>query len=185
MNPNRWLISENWYSPILPLLPTPSKPKPDCPKRRPPNFSGDQFLSVQYGPASAVASQYGVDPTLLLGLSALESGWGSSPMYRNQNDPFGATPGGDATAGLSYPSFSAAWNSWGTMWGPRVNGVGSDVSAFTTALTQNNQGNPNAVDQRGSYNFEDFMWPYKVGSVVNSVRARLPGALAIFGGECP
>lgn len=123
-------------------MPQTQQPQTNCPKPNPGDFGKDVFLNNQYGPASAVGSQYGVDPTLLLGLSALETGWGTSSMYVNQSNPFGATPGGDSTAGLSYPSYSAAWNSWGAMWGPRVYGVGSNVSAFTGALTQDNRGNP-------------------------------------------
>lgn len=105
-------------------------------------------------------------------------------MYRNQMNPFGATPGGDSTAGLSYPSFSAAWNSWGGTWGLRVYNVGSNVSALTGALTQDNRGNPDAIDQRGSYNSENPLWPSSVAATVSSVQATLPGALAAFSPGC-
>lgn len=155
-----------------------------CPKVNPADFGKDTFLNNQYGPASAVGSKYGVDPSLLLGLSALESAWGTSSMYINKNNPFGATPGGDSTAGLGYSSYSAAWNSWGNMWGPRISGVGSNVNAFTTDSTEDNRRAPGAVDQRGSYNSENLRWPSSVAATVSSVQARLPGALAAFSPEC-
>jgi hypothetical protein len=155
-----------------------------CPKANPADFGKDAFLNNQYGPASAVGSKYDVDPSLLLGLSALESGWGTRSMYINKNNPFGATPGGDSTAGLGYSSYSAAWNSWGAMWGPRVSGVGSNVNEFTGNLTEDNRGVFGAVDPRGSYNSENFGWPNSVATTVNSVQARLPGALAAFSPGC-
>jgi RHS repeat-associated protein len=155
-----------------------------CPKPNPADFSKDAFLNTQFGPASSVASTYGVDPTLLLGLSALESGWGSSSQARNQFNPFGATPGGDSTAGLGYSSYSSAWNSWGNSWGARVNGVGSDTSAFLNALLWDNRGFSAAVDQRGSYNSENPLWSASVANTIASVQARLPGALAAFSPGC-
>lgn len=105
-------------------------------------------------------------------------------MYVNQRNPFGATPGGDSTAGLSYSSYSAAWASWGNSWGPRVSGVGSSVRAFTGALTQDNRGRFNVVDQRGSYNSENPLWASSVAATVSSVQARLAGALAAFSRGC-
>jgi RHS repeat-associated protein len=155
-----------------------------CPNVNPSDFSKDVFLNNQYGPASSVGSKYGVDPSLLLGLSALETGWGSSSMYRNQFNPFGATPRGDSTSGLSYPSYSAAWSSWGTQWGSRVNGVGSDSSAFVNALLYDNRGFSAAVDQRGSYNSENPLWSASVTATIGSVQARLAGALATVSPGC-
>jgi RHS repeat-associated protein len=153
-----------------------------CPKVHPSDFSKYVFLNNQIVPASAVAATLGVDPSLLVGLSALESGWGSSAMYRNQNDPFGATPNG--TDGVTYSSYSSAWNNWGSQWGARVTNVGSNTSAFVGNLLMNNQGRPGAVDQRGSYNSVNPGWGGSVTATIGSVQARLPDALAAFSPGC-
>jgi hypothetical protein len=98
-----------------------------------------EFFAANRDGILAVSQKYDVNPALLLGLSALESAWGTSNMYKTKNNPFGATPRGDSTSGLQYPSITAAWQSWGDRWGPRVQGVGMNVNLFTSFLTQDNQ----------------------------------------------
>lgn len=138
------------------------------------------FFANNLRPSSGVASQYNVDVSLLLGLAAAESGYGTSSMARAQNNPFGATPGGFNTPGVTYNSLGSAWQSWGNQWGPRVRNVGSDVSLFIGNLTIDNQGVVGAVDQRGPYNTQNVLtggdpnWANLVAGSIAGVRQRLP-----------
>jgi len=113
------------------------------------------FFQKNYGPAAQGANKIGLNPMLPLGLAAYESGYGTSPMARNQNNPFGATPGGDRSSGVTYGSTSAAWGRWYQEWGPRVNDVGSNAGAFVYRLTQDNQSGKYPFDMRGPYNTQD------------------------------
>jgi RHS repeat-associated protein len=131
------------------------------------NFFANNGLS-----ASFIAFQRKADPTLLLGLAALESRWGESPKAVQQNNPFGATPHGDATRGLTYPSLRDAWISWDRDWGARISGVGSNANAFVANLRQDNRGVPNAADNRGSYNSENPNWASAVKDTIKSVQSR-------------
>lgn len=67
----------------------------------------NSFFDQNYGPAKAVADAYKVDVGSLLGLSALESSWGTSDQALNHNNPFGATPNGKTP--VTYESFKDAW----------------------------------------------------------------------------
>lgn len=67
------------------------------------------FLDRNYLPAFMMGRVNDVDASLLLGLSAYESAWGTSNAGAQRNNPFGATPGGDATRGITYGSVEHAW----------------------------------------------------------------------------
>lgn len=144
-----------------------------------------KFFDQQVAPAVEVAQHLGVDPALLLGLSAEESSWGrpkapdnkpNNNYIRNHN-PLGLTPGGDKTSGLSFPSFRAAWQAWESMYGPRVAGLGNDAVAFTRNLSYDNRhvyGPTIGGDYRGAYNPEEQGWKSRVSGTIEGVRKRLP-----------
>jgi hypothetical protein len=139
----------------------------------------DNFFSDNYIPALAVASQYGTSVMNLLGLSAFESGWGTSPMYNLQNNPFGATPGGDRSAGVQYNSISSAWQSFGNQWGRRMSGTGNNSQLFVNRLLQDNQGRVGGLDTRGPYNTQNTAtggtpgWSQRVLNTIDSVENRI------------
>jgi hypothetical protein len=132
---------------------------------------GKAFLASNYAAASAVARQYHVDVNLLLGVSALESQWATSPQFRDQRNPFGATPNGSDP--VTYPSIADAWQAWGRQWGPRIAGVGDDADQFTTRLLRDNRKAVGAVDRRGKYNSKTpAKWKTSVMDTIDSVRRR-------------
>jgi hypothetical protein len=136
-----------------------------------------RFFDQQFPNVTPIAARLGVDPALLLGLSAHESTWGTSKMALDKHNPFGATPQGDNTAGLSYPSFSAAWQAWARRWGPRVQNVGSNADAFLNALGADNRhvyGPTVGGDRHGGYNTDDLKWHDHVKGAIQGVRRRLP-----------
>jgi hypothetical protein len=138
---------------------------------------GERFARffAQYDPyVVEIARRRGVDPALLLGLSAHESEWGESRMAREQNNPAGATPGGDRTGGLSYPSDQDAWEAWDRRWGPRIQGLGSDEERFVDSLLRDNRTATGGVDQHGAYNSETPSWRDNVLATIGSVRRRYP-----------
>jgi hypothetical protein len=96
--------------------------------------------------------------------------WGRSDLAQNNHNPFGATP----NRPLTFGSPSEAWDWWGNTWGGRVDGTGSDTSAFLDRLRADNRNVPDAVDPYGAYNSEDPDWKDKVEGVIRSVRRRLP-----------
>lgn len=129
------------------------------------------FLENNYAAASAVARKLHVDVNLLLGVSAFESKWSTSRQFRDQKNPFGATP--DGSTPVTYPSIAAAWEKWGEQWGPRVVGVGNDADLFTTRLQTDNRKAVGAVDQRGKYNSATpAAWKKAVMDTIASVRRR-------------
>jgi RHS repeat-associated protein len=130
------------------------------------------FFAANGAAAQSIAFQRRSDPTMLLGLSALESGWGTSRQATTQNNPFGATPGGDASPGISYSSFGAAWDRWNVEWGLRIAGTGSNTNSFISNLLQDNRNAAGAVDRRGSYNSESSNWGAEVRRTINSIRRR-------------
>jgi Mannosyl-glycoprotein endo-beta-N-acetylglucosaminidase len=132
----------------------------------------NRFFARNGYPASFVASNRKTDPTILLGLSAYESGWGRSRAATRRHNPFGATPKGDATAGLSFSSNFEAWKWWDSHYGPRIDGSGSNVDAFLDSLLVDNKGSTTAVDRRGSYNSENPKWKGDVKDVIQDVRDR-------------
>jgi RHS repeat-associated protein len=138
-----------------------------------------KFYDTNYDAVVAVAIKLGVDPTVLLGIAALESGWGTSTYATQYNDPFGATPHGDSSGALAYPSIGDAWGQWQSDWGSRIQGLGGNVSAILNALEEDNrglngQGVPGAVDSRGEYNSENPNWKGTVTTVIGNVRDTLP-----------
>jgi hypothetical protein len=144
------------------------------------------FVNANRAGIAAVSKKYGIHPLLLFGLSAYESEYGTSHMYKNRNNPFGATPHGDRTGGLKYPSITAAWESWGDDWGERVRGVGTNTTLFTSFLTQDTRvpilsGGPagkGALD-RGPYNTLDTKtkgdpkWKENVAARIDSFSEKL------------
>jgi len=130
------------------------------------------FLAGQVPAATPIANQYDVPLAFLLSLSAWESGYGTgkppstyNAMYSEQFNPFGATPGGDSTRGLTYSSFGAAWQRWGKRWGGSVQGV-SNIQTFISNL------------QKAGYNTGiapggDPNWAPGIASVFPSVQSRL------------
>lgn len=130
------------------------------------------FFDTNAFPAAVVARLNRSDETLILGVSAGESGWGTSRMARTQNNPFGATPQGDATSGISYSSGWGAWTRWHVEWGPRIYGTGGNMDAFLTRLLIDNRTAKNAVDIRGSYNSENPNWRSEMVGSIKGVRAR-------------
>jgi RHS repeat-associated protein len=136
------------------------------------------FFSQQGQYARFVGNILNVDPTLLLGLSAWESGYGSSRQYREQSNPFGATPLGGRSRGLTYRNFNDAWVDWGRDWGSRVFGVGSNAELFVDRLLIDNRGG-GGTDNRGAYNSlvapaGDPNWPAGVLGTIAGVRGRYP-----------
>ncbi|GIL41804.1 hypothetical protein [Roseiterribacter gracilis] len=130
------------------------------------------FFDKQSAAIMKVAGQLGVDPSLLFGLSAFETGWGASPQFNNLNNPFGATPGGQGSTPVTYNSFDSAWQNWANQWGSRVEGVGGDVDRFISALLVDNRGVPN-TDNRGSYNTETPNYAQLVKNTILSVPTKL------------
>ncbi len=136
-----------------------------------------QFFDDQVAVIAPIAQRLNVNPTFLLGLAALESSWGESTQYNNNYNPFGATPHGDRTGGLSYDSYSAAWEAWSNTWGGRVADVGNDVNAFLSRLLIDNRfvyGPTIGGDYRGAYNSENAGWQNAVLGTIHSVQNRLP-----------
>jgi RHS repeat-associated protein len=113
------------------------------------------FFAANMWGVMGITNKFDVSPNLLLGLAAYESGYGSSRMYREQNNPFGATPSGDRSAGVRYPSLSAAWQRWGEEWGARVRGVQGDAGDFVGRLLLDNQNRSGQADTRGPYNTQN------------------------------
>lgn len=146
-----------------------------------PHYS--QFFAANYPPVAAIAAKRATDVAQPLGVAAYEGGYGGSPMYRNQHNPFGATP--DGTHGVSYDSFASAWDNWDQQWGPRIQGTGADTALFERNLLQDNRKATGAIDQRGPYNTlkrgktnGNPNWPSGVAGAIAGVRKRLPIWLA-------
>ncbi|HXZ01135.1 MAG TPA: hypothetical protein VEI03_14130 [Stellaceae bacterium] len=143
-----------------------------------PNSKYARFFDQQFAAVAEVATDLGVDPTLLLGLSAHESGWGKPENnYAKNLNPFGATPLGDSTSGLRFQSYRDAWQAWARTFGPRVAGVGSDAAAFLRNLEYDNRrvyGPTIGGNYRGAYNSEDENWKKGVAEAIAGVRRRLP-----------
>jgi hypothetical protein len=143
------------------------------------NSQISKFYNTNYDAVAAVAIQLGIDPTVLLGIAALESFWGTSKFATKYNDPFGATPHGDSSGALAYPSIGDAWGQWQSDWGSRIQGLGGNVSKILDSLEEDNrgpngQGVPGAVDSRGAYNSENPNWKSTVTTVIGNVRTTLP-----------
>lgn len=123
------------------------------------------FFANHHDIVAQRAAEIGVDPTMLLGLAAYESCWGTSRQAQKLYNPFGATPGGDRP--LQFGSNEEAWDWWTKKrFGPGVQGLGGDASSFIAAL------------KSMGYNTEHADWPQEVAGVIRSVRRRLPQWLA-------
>jgi hypothetical protein len=108
----------------------------------------------------------------LLGVSAFGSTWAISPQFRNDKNPFGATP--DGSTPVSYSSIASAWEKWGEQWGPRLADVGDDADLFTTRLQMDNRKVVDAVDRRGKYTSKTpEAWKKLVMDTIDSVRRRM------------
>ena len=140
------------------------------------------FLDQHFDLASKTAAKLAVDPTLLLGLSALESGWGRSRIARTLNNPYGQTPDGNTPDKFS--SFDEAWEKWGEKYGPRVKDAGSNADEFLERLGLNNErvyGPTIGGDRRRPYNSVNPDWKRDVGNTIGTVRRILPRWLATRG----
>ena len=126
--------------------PAPSGASGTCPDSAQQSFFDKNFDAVSW-----VADKYSVDPNLLLGLAAYESTCGTSSMAQFQNNPFGATPGGDSKRGLTYGTTLAAWVSWGNRLGPRLVNV-NDSLDFIENLLIDNRNTIGGTDMHGGYN---------------------------------
>jgi hypothetical protein len=133
------------------------------------------FFDANYPYAARVAAKYGVDPTLLLGVAALESSYGTSDDAQKQNNPLGMRPNGHTP--VAFPSTEAAWEEWGRQFGPRVLGLGGDVATFLNRLQEDHRqiyGPTQGGDYRGPYNTENALWKRDVAGTIAGIRRRLP-----------
>ncbi len=125
-----------------------------------PNSKFARFFDRHYAPAAKAASDIGVDPALLLGLAAHESGWGvENNLDRRNNNPFSAKAHGGGWAKFASPEH--AWQQWAQTFGPRVSNIGGDAETFVDNLSLDNRGivGPTVVgDRRGAYR-EEKDWP--------------------------
>jgi hypothetical protein len=139
-----------------------------------------KFFDANYPYAARVAAKYGVDPTLPLGVAAVESAYGTSDDAQKQNNPLGMRPNGHTP--IAFPSTEAAWEEWGRQFGPRVLGVGGDVATFLSRLQEDHRqiyGPTQGGDYRGPYNNEPVQpdepsWKDRVAGTIAGVRRRLP-----------
>ena len=92
------------------------------------------FLST-YGPlASQAGSQLGVDPSVILGQWALESGNGTNSLTVNNNNPGSIMPGGQAASYATPQAFEQAYVNTIESNFPNAVGGGSNVLAFANGL---------------------------------------------------
>ncbi|MBV8537669.1 MAG: glucosaminidase domain-containing protein [Alphaproteobacteria bacterium] len=134
-----------------------------------------KFFAANYPHAARIGAKYAVDPTLLLGVAALESGYGQNRDAREQNNPLGMRP--DGKTPITFPSTEAAWKEWGREFGPRVLGVGKDVGTFLDRLQEDHRtlyGPTRGGDYNGPYISVDPDWKKKVAGTITGVRQRLP-----------
>lgn len=167
----RWSTTAASKPPAALLTPASAKTRADDPK-----FAA--FFRTHYPLAVPIAQKYGVDVSLLLGLAAHESGWGTNRQTREDYDPLGLTPNGRTSN--HYGSLAKAWQDWGRLWGPRVQGIGDDASKFIDRLAMDNEATTGPTfggDHRASYNPNRDDWAKKVAATIKSVRRRLPAWL--------
>jgi RHS repeat-associated protein len=126
-----------------------------------------KFFSSQFPAALPVANARHVAISLLLALAAHDTGWGVSSMSRTQRNPFGATPHGGHSRGLTFSSFGAAWAWWGKRFGPNVENVGANVAEFLNRLLHAGYNTLNA--NTGG----DPRWATDIAAAVPSVDKRL------------
>lgn len=98
-----------------------------------------QFVS-QYGPYAAQAgAALNVNPVIILGQWANESGWGTSSAAGN-NNLAGLSPGGSLASYESPQAFTSAYVSTIQSNFPNAVGAGSDPSAFVSGLENGTYG---------------------------------------------
>jgi hypothetical protein len=139
-----------------------------------PSDTHAKFFDSYYAPVAAVATQLGVDPALLLGLSAQESGWGTSRQALQLGNPFGFMIQGKPQR---FASPGAAWQAWARSFGPRVRGVGSDVDKFVGNLAVDQRtlyGPPIGGRYTGAYNANEGNWASDVTDRIHDMRYYLP-----------
>jgi len=99
------------------------------------------YLDRYYDPVSRYAQQFGVDPTLVLGLG-IESGFGTRGTYNATGDAFGMTGGSTSHMTTATSPEDNVHQFFGNF-GSRIRGVGSDPDAFIDALqARDAKGNP-------------------------------------------
>ena len=126
------------------------------------------FIQAHQADAATVAQQLGVPTQNVLGLSGIESRWGTSNAAMSANNFFGLHGGANApfangswtTGGgvqmSAFPSYLASAQSFAAQYGPTVSGI-SDPTAFAQALVRAGfnpatapAGNPNFVADTAS-----------------------------------
>ena len=135
----------------------------------------NDFFDQHFEPVAKVATHLGIDPTLILGVAAHESGWGQSRQAMQLNNPFGRTP--DGKTPTVFPSVGNAWAAWANTHGSRVENLGDDAEAFVDRLLLDNRNvyGPTIGDRRGAYNSDNpAQWRSGVLNSIRSVRNRLP-----------
>jgi hypothetical protein len=117
--------------------------------------------------------------SLLLALSAYESGWGESRQATRDNNPLGITPNGFTP--VRFASVADAWKAFAQEYAPRLQGVKTDAQKFTALMELDNRhvyGPTFGGDHRGSYNSANLDWPDGVQNEVASIEKRLPDWIA-------
>ena len=94
------------------------------------------FLQSIYPAAKQTAATYGLPVAAVLGQSALETGWGTSPAFLQNNNVAGINiPGGNGSQYASYSSPAASFNALGSLIANNYPGaIGSNVTGYANAL---------------------------------------------------
>ena len=109
------------------------------------------FLQT-YGPlASQAGSTLGVDPSVILGQWALESGNGTNSLTLNNNNPGAIMPGGNAASYSSPQQFEQAYVNTIQSDFPGAVNTGSNILAFTDALGSGVNGSYYGTTSPASY----------------------------------
>ena len=87
----------------------------------------------QMGIYKSMASDMDTNVDFIIGLSALETGWGTSPASKNGHNLFGASDYKEVP--LSYSGYQASADAWETRWAKDVRGV-KDARTFYTNLVK-------------------------------------------------
>lgn len=103
--------------------------------------------------AQQAGQQLGVDPNIILGQWAIESGWGTSSAAQGNNFA-GLTVAGEGTGFRTYATpadFEAAFVGNIQRMHPGALGTGSDLTAYTNALAAGSGGSYFGAQTPGSY----------------------------------
>jgi flagellum-specific peptidoglycan hydrolase FlgJ len=140
------------------------------------------FITSHLGDATAVANSLGTSPENILGLSALESGWGVGNFadhnnFFGQHAPQPGQIGSFTTAkdspGATFSSYSASAQAFAQQYGSIVQGI-TDPSAFAAALQNSGKF---GVNQNGT------PVPSYVGSTAATIRGIARAAACIHQGS--